>query len=398
MLAFPSVSTTPFAIRHVMIAVMMAGLLFSFSPAVSAWQESTAQQESIGDDVLLQQVSAKGVAFLLNKGQAADGSFSKSISPAVTALCISALIEHNVPVTDDRIQRGLKYLESHIKSDGGVYPDGSALRNYETSVSVMCFSRANQNGKYDKIIERATGFLKGIQWDDAEGHTIDSEFYGGQGYGSHKRPDLSNTSYFVDALKAAGEDPKSEAFQKALTFISRTQNLPSKNNPMEFAKKATADDSGGMIYTPVGGGESKAGPSEAGGLRSYASMTYAGLKSFLYAGVSKDDVRVKAAKAWISRHYDLTTNPGMGKQGLFYYYHVFGKTLFALEDNHIVDSDGKKHDWRRDLIHQLDKLQQKDGSWTNPADRWFEGDANLVTSYALLGLSYCDSPQPTKKQ
>ena len=58
-------------------------------------------------------------------------------------------------------------------------------------------------------------------------------------------------------------------------------------------------------------------------------MTYGGLKSFLYAGVSKDDPRVKAAVDWIRRHYTLEENPGMGKAGLYYYYHTFAKAMDA---------------------------------------------------------------------
>lgn len=360
------------------------------------WAPLSAQTttKTFGDKATLKKITKKGVDFLLQKGQAEDGSFSKQISPAVTALCLSALLENGVPASDQRIQKGLKFLESMVKEDGGVYPKGSTLRNYETSVSIMCFKRANKEGKYDKTIQKAVAFLKGIQWDDAEGHTTDSDFYGGLGYGSHKRPDLSNTSYFVDAMKAAGEDPKSEAMQKALRFISRAQNLPSKHNPMKFAQNAREDDKGGMIYTPANGGESKVESSDEdkarGGLRSYASMTYAGLKSLLYAGVSKDDIRIKAAMDWISRHYDVTSNPGMGKQGLFYYYHVFGKTLNAIGVDEVVDAEKVRHDWRKDLIQQLASQQSNDGSWTNPADRWFEGDPNLVTAYALLALSYCD--------
>ena len=359
----------------------------------SAQFEAAAVKDKIGDEALRKQVVSKAVKFLLNKGQAEDGSFSKSISPAVTAICLSALMQNGVPADHPSVTKGLKFVLQHAQPDGGIYRSGSALRNYETSISLMCLKNANTKGQYDTQIAKSLQFLKGIQWDDGEKHASNSEFFGGQGYGSHKRPDLSNTSYFVDAMKAAGEPADSEAMQKALTFLSRTQNLPSKYNSMEFAKKASKDDRGGMIYTPVGGGESKAGESPTGGLRSYASMTYAGLKSFIYAGVGKDDIRVKACKDWISRHYNLESNPGVGKQGLFYYYHVFGKSLSALGDNFVVDSNGKKHDWRRDLVHQLDKLQQDDGSWTNEADRWFEGDANLVTAYALLGLSYCDSSQ-----
>ena len=327
---------------------------------------------------------------MLAKGQADDGSFSKQVSPAVTALCTSAMLEHRIPVSDARIQEALKFLESQIKPDGGIYANGSNLRNYETSVSLMCFNRANVGGKYDETIQKAIGFLKGIQWDDGEGHALDSTFYGGQGYGSHKRPDASNTSYFLDALKAVAEDPESEAFQKAATFMSRCQNLSTPHNTAQWAGDVSADDKGGFVYTAVGKGESKAGETPEGGLRSYASMTYAGLKSMLYAGVDNGDIRVKAAKDWIGRHYDLKSNPGMGQQGLFYYYHVFAKTLDATGDDFVKDAEGQPHNWRSDLIKQLSELQREDGSWTNPADRWFEGDPNLVTAYALLALSYCD--------
>ena len=336
-----------------------------------------------------QQTVQKGIEYLLNKGQAEDGSYSKQLSPAVTAMCTSALLEHGVPVTHPQIQKSLRYLESLVQPDGGVYVDGSVLRNYETSVAVMCFTRANQDRKYDKIIQDSVNFLKGLQWDDGEGHTLTSTFYGGQGYGSHKRPDASNTSFFLDALQAVGEDGDSEAVQKALTFMSRCQNLPSEYNSAEWAAKVTEEDRGGFIYSAAESGETKAGESPTGGLRSYASMTYAGLKSFLYAGVDKNDVRVQAAFDWIARHYDLKSNPGMGQQGLYYYYHVFAKTLNAMGEPVVTDSQGQEHHWRKDLIEQLAASQRDDGSWTNSADRWYEGDPNLVTSYSLMALGYC---------
>ena len=35
-------------------------------------------------------------------------------------------------------------------------------------------------------------------------------------------------------------------------------------------------------------------------------------------------------------------------------------------------------------------LQQQNGSWVNPKERWMEGDPNLSTAYALLALKYCE--------
>ena len=376
--------------RYCLLASLTA-FLFWVSTSASVVAQDSKPADKSASSIQYQKTVKSGIEFLLSKGQDRnDGSYSKQISPAITAMCTTSLMKCGVSAKHPQVQKSLTLLESFVQKDGGVYAPNSNLRNYETSVAVMCFAEANENGKYDKIIKDAIAFQKNIQWDDSEGHDRASTFYGGQGYGKHKRPDMSNTSFFMDALKAASEDKDSEAIQKALNFISRTQNLQSQHNMTEYASKVTAEDKGGFIYTPAGNGESKAGSTPEGGLRSYASMTYAGLKSFLYAGVSKDDIRVKAAMDWIARHYDLKTNPGMGKQGLYYYYHVFAKALDAHGEDWITDKEGQKHNWRDDLMKQLAKTQNSDGSWTNEADRWYEGDPNLVTSYSLLALSYCN--------
>ncbi len=117
-------------------------------------------------------------------------------------------------------------------------------------------------------------------------------------------------------------------------------------------------------------------------------MTYAGLKSMIYAGLDKNDPRVKAALTYIKQHYTLDENPGLGQQGLYYYYHTFAKTMAVLGEPTIVDAKGVAHDWRAELVAALAKRQQPDGGWVNPADRFMEGDPNLVTAYALLALAY----------
>jgi len=250
----------------------------------------------------------------------------------------------------------------------------------------MMFAEANKDGRYDKTIKKAESFIKGLQWDADEGHDQSSTSYGGAGYGGHKRPDLSNTSFFLDALKSAGVGPDDEAVKKALIFVSRTQNLETEHNTTPFAAK---NPDGGFYYTPAAGGTSQAGNTPEGGLRSYASMTYAGLKSMIFAGVGPDDPRVKAALAWLQKHYDLESNPGMGDSGLYYYYHTFAKALDTMGQDKFVDDNGVEHDWRAELVAELAERQRADGSWINENSRWLEGDANLVTGYALLALSYC---------
>src|SRR5207237_9675427 len=127
-----------------------------------------------------------------------------------------------------------------------------------------------------------------------------------------------------------------------------------------------------------------------GGLRSLGAMTYGGLKSFLYAGVAKTDPRVQGAIRWIRRHYTLEENPGMGKAGLFYYYHTFAKAMDAIGEDLFEDSKGVKHDWRLELFQALQKQQQANGSWRNMGERTFaEDNADLSTAFALLSLTYC---------
>jgi squalene-hopene/tetraprenyl-beta-curcumene cyclase len=339
---------------------------------------------------LLEESVSGGMKYLTEKGMAADGSYHRQADPGVTALVTTALLRHGIKPNDRRVAKSLEYLESFIREDGGIHREGTFYRNYETSICVLCFAAANADGRYDELLKKANAFVKTLQWDEDEGkRSADLEF-GGAGYGKHKRPDLSNTQFMIEALLASGDDANSEAIQRALAFVSRCQNLPSKYNETEFAKK---NPDGGFYYTPASGGVSQAGQHKPeggegsdGGLRSYGSMTYAGLKSMIYAGVDREDQRVQAAVAWIGKHYDLTSNPGMGSAGLYYYFHTFAKALEALGQPMITDDDGQQHDWRSELVHELARRQHADGSWQNENERWMENDANLVTAYALLAL------------
>jgi squalene-hopene/tetraprenyl-beta-curcumene cyclase len=330
----------------------------------------------------------RAIVFLATKGQADDGSFSSAAGPAVTALVTTAALRQGRSPEDPLVAKALKYVERYVREDGGVYAEGSNNKNYETCIALVLFKEANRNGKYDALIKKADGFVKSYQWGSAGDTGPQDIKYGGAGYGrTGDRPDLSNTSFLVDALKAAGNAENSEAMQRALIFVSRCQNLESPHNTTPFAAKV---NDGGFYYTPAAGGSSQAGLDETtGGLRSYGSMTYAGLKSMIYAGLSKDDERVKAAIGWLKKRYSLENNPGMGEQGLYYYYQTFAKALAALGEDTFVDEKGASHDWRKDLIEALASRQREDGSWFNENKRWLEGDANLATGYALLALSYC---------
>ncbi len=332
----------------------------------------------------------RGTGFLAAT-QRDDGSWTlnNAPDPALTALAIKCLIRHpHYGASHAAVRRGLDAIRRTARSDGGIHPEGSGLRNYYTSVCLMALAAADDPADRD-IINRAQAFLKNLQWDETESIDARNSWYGGAGYGKHKRPDLSNTQMMLEALRQSGLPPEDPAYQKALKFIERCQML-SASNDQPFARAA---DDGGFIYTPVGEGESKAGVEITEGrqrLRTYGSMTYAGFKSYLYADLAHEDPRVQAAFEWIRAHYTLEHNPNMPQQqsaeGLYYYYQVFAEALQVWGESVIVDAAGKPHIWRAELCNQLIKRQRPDGSWVNEADRWYEGNPYLVTAYAVLAL------------
>jgi len=328
----------------------------------------------------------RAITFLRVKAQAPDGSFSGSVGPGPTAIIVTALLRHDVGLDDPLVAKGLKYLEGLRHQDGGIYQPGALYANYETCLAIMCFSAANKDGRYTKLLKEAEAFVKGQQWGTGQPAERTDFNYGGAGYGKHQRPDLSNTQFFIEALRALGNGPEDEAIQKALVFVSRCQNFESEHNTTGFAAK---NPDGGFYYTPASGGVSMADKTPEGGLRSYGSMTYAGLKSMIHAGVGPDDPRVKAAFDWIRKHYTVETNPEMGNAGLYYYYHTFAKALDAMKLDVIEDARGVKHAWREELAAEILRRQRPDGSWINDNPRWLEGDPSLVTGYALLTLAYC---------
>ena len=118
-------------------------------------------------------------------------------------------------------------------------------------------------------------------------------------------------------------------------------------------------------------------PTDAnGGLRSYGSMTYAGLKSMIYAGLKPDDPRVKAATDYIAKHYTLEENPGMGQAGLFYYYQTFAKALSLIGKHEIVPTPSRPvgHFWKLELVDALTRRQgpTTEAGSTPPTASWKE--------------------------
>ncbi len=365
--------------------------------ASAAWSQPPSQSNGS-----LQQEVAQSVSLgrrWIESQQDASGAWSEPKNPAITALALMSNMRAEGP--DPRaaaaIEKGFRFLRSNVQADGGVYAEG--LSNYNTAISLLAFLKLG-DPKDAVLIRNARAFLVKQQADQM----MRPELNGGIGYGpsgvSPKRqhPDLDNTLVSLEALRACElADSSRENIGKsgtldwaaAIAFVSRCQNLPT-SNPAEWVSRSESEV-GGFVYYP---GFSNAGEAEEQGgrkaLRSSGSMSYAGLLSFIYADVSKEDQRVQAALGWLRQNFTLEENPGLGKQGLYYYYHLMAKALTASKTT-TLQASGKSHDWARELAIELINRQQSAGFWINDTGRWMEKDPVLVTSYGLLTLELVKS-------
>ena len=341
----------------------------------------------------------KGIAFLTAQRESDGGwSFGQgAMKPAITAMVLKTLIRHPAyGPQSPAVGKGFEVLLRFRQKDGGIYDPKMGMVNYTTAVSVMALSAAG-DPKHKDVLKGAVAFLKGQQiatgsrTPDGKEITKDHPFAGGVSYGRHGRPDLSNVGMWMQALHEAGVSADDAAIQRALLFVTRTQN-DAESNKRPWAVKGPGD--GGFVYAPatakdINVGESSAGEAFGGGLRSYGSMTYVGFMSLLYAGLAPEDPRVRAAFRWIRKYWRLDSNPNMpqkqSKQGLYYYYHAFAKALRAWGHPVITDLKGARHNWRHELIDKLAELARPDGSWVGEV-RWNEGSPVLVTCYAVLAM------------
>jgi squalene-hopene/tetraprenyl-beta-curcumene cyclase len=344
----------------------------------------------------------KGVEYLLTRQQE-NGAWLDH--PAVTSLACTAIANLRVdtdPELAEAVDRGLDYVVSLAQPDGSIWnTQTEQYPNYSTAVSLIALAVIDRPQDAE-VIRAARRFLLGSQFTDPE-----NESYGGIGYGKQLRPDLSNTQWALEALyltdhldrEPLASSPTAAqqadlAWERARQFLAQVQNLPAVNDAVWVA--SDPDNRGGFVYMP---GESKAGEIEGEdgepALRSYGSMTYAGLKSLLYAKLAKDDLRVKAALGWLTKHYTWTENPGMGMAGYYYYVHTASKALSVYGEDVIVDADGTPHEWRQDVVRALLSRQQPDGSWVNDNGRWWESVPELVTAYNVIALETAvGSPDP----
>lgn len=373
----------------VLIAIALSGSVFQAKEPLPRKAENVSFRNEIKLAI------DKGLTWLQSQ-QGPEGWWSNNEHPALTAIALLAF--HREPTGSyaenkpDFLRKGYDFLRRNAKPDGGIYAQG--LSNYNTSLSLTALMTSG-DPQDEPILAKARQFIVAQQASGMANPDLD----GGIGYGptgvSPKRqhPDLDNTVVALEGVRTYRDahpnveipTAKDLNWKAAIDFVTRCQNLASHNPKSSEDPK----DRGGFVYYP---GFSNADPADLPPgakhpLRSYGTMSYAGLLSFIYAGLDKHDPRTEAAIDWLRKNYTLEENPGMGPNGVYYHYHLMAKALATAGLDQLQTSDGKTIAWPRELGLKLINLQKTDGSWVNEASaRWMEKDPVLVTSYCVMAL------------
>lgn len=362
----------------------------------------------------------------------------KSMNIPYTALVLSGLVGSEVwDAKDDKIRDSVNFIIDNQEPEGGfsympvsIMPKMKGIRAvYITSIVAELLSELNTldgpwKGKLSDAIAKARDYLKTAQVGNPDGPAPDYEKdkagFGGWAYSKQEikssvekkgKPaaNMSTSTFALDALKACGVDKDDKLWERAVTFLKRNQNageiqdegfeaIDAKTGKrIKYADKESPDY-GGAIYseetTKAGHTENEDGSIT---LFSYGSMTYNLLRSYLHAGLTKDDVPVQLAWNWIRKNFTVKKVPGFRAEdkfemGLYYYYRSMSRTMNVLgedEVKEIPEDRGLSHDWRKELIEELQNRQKDDGHWVNENHtRWQENSPVLCTAYVLDTLKH----------
>lgn len=335
----------------------------------------------------------RGLDYLIGQQQT-NGVWSNAEFPALSALPLWALAIAGRSQDGAAMSRAATFIADCVQPDGGIYRvvpgrRGGSLGTYNTAI---CMTALHYLGRSDdvRIIQQARGYV-------AETQLLgDDEYRGGFGYEKNSgQPyaDLNNTAWALSAMRVTQDVEESRPAGEARVDVDWNAALAFANRMQLDTNTANADDAGGFIYKPADPNKAGVATNAATGrpyLRSFGSVTYSGLLSLIYAQVGRSDPRVVSAVDYARRHWTVDENPGMGQQGVFYYYTIMARSLATtgLRELPSVTEGGAPVPWRDELLAKLLSLQQEDGSWANSNNRFWENDPALATAYALLALEY----------
>jgi hypothetical protein len=324
------------------------------------------------------------------KQQSADGAWHShtygllSSGQALTPFVLDALLaipEQGSSPSSAKVDRALAFIRNNTRHGALGVADASIpdYPNYATALAVSAFCRARRPG-WDNQVQPMVSYLRSQQFTQPNGWNREHPVYGAWGMGGGRRSppdtghvDLSMTRYVLQALRASGVPLSDPLFDQARVFVERCQNFdPQHPNHAD----------GGFFFSTTEFDTNKAGH-DGQHFRSYGTTTADGILSLLAIGRPADDVRIVAARRWLTTHHHDMEVPGfVGEayqrwpRGLAFYYAAASTQAFQA-----LHVDGGSA-----VTDALRRIQRADGSWSNPENLVKEDDPLIATAFAIRAL------------
>ncbi|MEI6272327.1 MAG: hypothetical protein WCQ03_02525, partial [Phycisphaerae bacterium] len=233
------VPISPATFAHALEAIDK-GILFlkSSQSASGGWMDGVGAaptptvppSAAVGGDAQTKTAAATSSTTSTAASTSPSATTNSAASAAVTALVVRAFAQRGLNIQSDAaLDRATTRLVALVTGKNGFEPDSSGgMATYVASCTAMGLA-ALQETKYEKTLAAALAWIRESQWDENEGIAPTQDWYGGVGYGSKGRPDLSNTQLMLDALHESNATAKDASVERAVIFLTRCQNLKSTN-------------------------------------------------------------------------------------------------------------------------------------------------------------------------
>ena len=185
-----------------LLAVAAAYLYMFEMPSHSTPATPPAKIADSNDKVI---DSIRRGAEFVKRLQEPDGHFSKGLldpKPAFTALIVDALARSPEKYREKDhpfMKKAADAIISKQQADGAIATWGMNLDTYTTAMSVLALT-ALDNPEYKTVIEKATQYLKDVQYKDDEANDPN---FGSPGYTKGGKTSGDLAANWVEALKAA---------------------------------------------------------------------------------------------------------------------------------------------------------------------------------------------------
>jgi prenyltransferase beta subunit len=281
------------------------------------------------------------------------------------------------------ISRGVRFLLANLDDSGYLTaPRRSAdFPTYATALLLKALDRMSSR-EFVTELEKMRRYLREVQGSDTEAN------FGGWSHVGGELEDAETESNFnLSVTRHALE---------ALTGDEAAR--PSRENAISFVENCRNSDDGGFYFRPTADDPlNKAGVTAAGAARSYGTTTADGILALLACQVPADDERIQGALHWLEENPTITKVPGYGGRGgvvhadtalQFYYFAALARVM----ERFPLSMLATRHDaLRKEVI----RLQQLDGSWSNPNKLMREDDPLIATAFAINALTTLDRLRET---